>query len=495
MKEEKLNRLMLAALVGIWGIALLQGFFVGSLKLALIWGGAFAALSVIAFAFRAKGIFPYWLAHALMAMVALQIQLMHGMISMHFGVFVGLALLMVYRNPWVILVGLITVAAHHISFNYLQTLNIGIYLFAGGPSWVRVVVHAAYAGFEAIVLMYFAVNMKREQKVSEALIKATNQMLATPEHIDLTVKIDNVNDRVIKDFKKLVQRLSLSIGQTIGYGKTIAQSLPNLRTSSSEVLEQADSLRLESELVASATEEMSAAIRVVAANTQNVADLTEQAWQQNQQSHDSVDKTGNAIDSLASKLQKTAADVQELSRYCSAISSASNVIKDIAEQTNLLALNAAIEAARAGDQGRGFAVVADEVRELARRTQESTKEINDVIQNLIATSEVSAKAVEESVALANETVQLGSVSRQAAEEISKALGDVRAQAQQIATAMEEQTSVSNEIATKISNIDSLNGKMHHQIDSNQRHLDESSVQMEAILEGLQIFNTLQTQTA
>lgn len=495
MKEEKINQLMLAALLGIWAIAMLQGYFVGAIKLALVWGGAFAVVSVIAFMFRAKRIFPYWLAHALMAMVALQIQLMHGMISMHFGVFVGLALLMVYRNPWVILVGLITVAAHHITFNYLQSLDIGIYLFAGGPSWVRVIVHAAYAGFEASVLMYFAVNMKREQKVSEALIKATNQMLVTPDRIDLTVPVDEVNDRVIRDFRKLVQRLSLSIGQTIEYGNTIAESLPNLRTSSSEALEQADSLRLESELVASATEEMSAAIRVVASNTQNVADLTEEAWQQNQQSHDSVDRTGNAIDSLAGKLKKTAADVQELNRYCSAISSASNVIKDIAEQTNLLALNAAIEAARAGEQGRGFAVVADEVRELARRTQESTKEINEVIQNLITTSEVSAKAVEESVALANETVQLGAVSRQAAEEISKALGDVRTQAQQIASAMEEQTSVSNEIATKISNIDSLNGKMHHQIDSNQRYLDESSVQIVAILEGLQIFNTLQTQTA
>ena len=495
MKAERIDQLMLAVLLGAWGIALIEGWFTGELQVAFFWGGAFAVLSVIAFQFRTSGFFAFWVAHAIEVMVALQIQVMHGMIAIHFGVFVALALLMAYRNPWVILVGLITVGVHHISFNYLQSLNIGIWLFAGGPSWVMVLVHAAYAGFEAVVLMYFAMNMRQEQRVSTALIGATHRMLATPNRIDLTVSIDDVDHPVVKDFRTLVQRLAQALGQTVSYGNVIAESLPKLRSTSAQTLEQANSLRLESEQVASATEEMSVAVREVAANTHAVAELTEQAWQENQQSRESVERTTEAIDKLVNKLKKTESDVLELSRYCSEISSASNVINEIADQTNLLALNAAIEAARAGEQGRGFAVVADEVRQLAQRTQSSTEDIANVIRKLIATSEVSATAVEESVALVNETAELGAISRQATETISKALGEVRSQVQQIATAMEEQTSVSNEISNKITSIDTLNGTMHDQIDENQRQLDGSSEQMHSILEGLRIFQTQSAQVA
>ncbi len=488
MNEERIHQTMLATILGIWAIALIQGWVEGSLELAVIWGLIVGGISIVVYQFRSKGVFSYWSAHALQAMVALQIQVMHGMIAMHFGVFVALALAMGYRDPWVVLVGVVTVAVHHVLFNYLQSLHTGVYLFAAGPSWTRVLVHAAYAVLEGGILIYFAFSMRREQRVSGALVTATRRILEAPGQINLDIEIEAVDHPVVHDFRNLIQRIYQALGQTIQSGKSIASTLPQLRALSGDSLEQAEALSQDSELVASATEEMSSAIREVAANTQEVADLTERAWEENGRTQQSVERTSDAINQLAENLEKASAQVNELTRYCSAISSASGVINDIADQTNLLALNAAIEAARAGEQGRGFAVVADEVRQLAQRTQASTQEIEETVNNLIRTSEVSARAVGESVELAVGTVALGRDSRSAIAAISQALEAIRGQTQQIASAMQEQTAVSNDIASKVTNIDSLNGLMREKIGANREQLETSSAQMETILNDLSVFD-------
>lgn len=146
-----------------------------------------------------------------------------------------------------------------------------------------------------------------------------------------------------------------------------------------------------------------------------------------------------AVEGLRSNMFGASEAITELSRNTNEIGSVLDVIRGIAEQTNLLALNAAIEAARAGEQGRGFAVVADEVRNLAQRTQESTMEIQQMIEKLQSGAEQSVSAMQESLTSLDKTSELSAESEQALKTITNLLNNILGMNDQIASATEEQS--------------------------------------------------------
>ena len=204
--------------------------------------------------------------------------------------------------------------------------------------------------------------------------------------------------------------------------------------------------------VASAMHEMSATVQEIARNAASTADAVREADQEADHLSASVEQVAEGIRGLAGEVQAAAGVVRQLEADSTAIGKVVDVIRSVAEQTNLLALNAAIEAARAGESGRGFAVVADEVRTLATRTQESTEEIQRVIEHLQAAAGGAARAMEQGEKSAQESVTEVNAARGSLQSITEAMSRISDMSVQIATAAEEQSAVAEEINRNVVNV-------------------------------------------
>nr|WP_321381056.1 methyl-accepting chemotaxis protein [uncultured Vibrio sp.] len=206
-------------------------------------------------------------------------------------------------------------------------------------------------------------------------------------------------------------------------------------------------------MIATAMTEMASSSNQVATSANDTARNTDEADKQSQQTQSLICSTVDNIQGLANQLNTASLAVANLDQDVNNIVKVLDVIGDIAEQTNLLALNAAIEAARAGEQGRGFAVVADEVRKLAGRTQDSTKEIQNMISNLQQGSRHAIQTMEICAETSQSTVTQSRSASEALQQIVTALEAITTMSQQIATAAAEQTHVSDDISQRINLIE------------------------------------------
>ena len=210
--------------------------------------------------------------------------------------------------------------------------------------------------------------------------------------------------------------------------------------------------------VATAITEMTATVQEVAANANSAADSAQQADQNARTGQSVVSDTIQSIQALASEIETGANVIHELEKDAEAIGSVLDVIRGIAEQTNLLALNAAIEAARAGEQGRGFAVVADEVRTLASRTQESTSEIQEMINSLQSQARAAVEAITQGQDKTRTSVDNASNAGEALNAITESVTTITNMNFQIASASEEQSVVAEEINKNVVNISEVADK-------------------------------------
>ena len=266
---------------------------------------------------------------------------------------------------------------------------------------------------------------------------------------DLTRRLKSNSDdevgRLSRAFNQFVGQIQDVVSQVGGTSQHVFELADRLKTASAQFIDQMQGHRRETEQVVTAVTEMSSTAQEVASSAANAATATSAA------SHEAADARGvvatatRSINDLVGEVDQASQVIGQLEQETSKIGSVVEVIRGIAEQTNLLALNAAIEAARAGEQGRGFAVVADEVRSLAGRTQQSTLEINSMLQRLQAGVAQAVQVMDTSQERSQQTVEETGKIAHSLDGVATAVDTINEMNLQIATAAEEQNAVSEEI--------------------------------------------------
>ncbi|MBD0678134.1 UNVERIFIED_ORG: methyl-accepting chemotaxis protein [Pseudomonas mohnii] len=273
---------------------------------------------------------------------------------------------------------------------------------------------------------------------------------------DLSAKVEVTRRDEIGQLMQAMQQMGAGLSQIVSGLQAGIEQLATSAQSLSAVTEQTNlevsSQKEETEQVATAMNQMTATVHDVARNAEEAALAAQTADGKVESGQQVVRQSMVRIEQLADSATSASSSIESLSAEIQNIGTVLGVIKSVAEQTNLLALNAAIEAARAGEQGRGFAVVADEVRALAKRTQQSTEEIERLVSALRAAAQASVQQIQSSGELVKLAVSDALQTESALGSIAAAVSLIQQMNQQIAAAAEEQSSVAEEINRSVTSI-------------------------------------------
>jgi methyl-accepting chemotaxis protein len=276
---------------------------------------------------------------------------------------------------------------------------------------------------------------------------------------DLTQRIAPLkNDEIgqlVDEFNVFVDSIQLLVRKTVVITKDVTTSSEAAENISKETTDIVEAQKREIDLVATAATELAQTSNEISNNTNQSKELVSHAEDKVALGSEVVNQATVGMQQLFSNVGNASKVVGQLKTGTQSIGDAVTVIRSIAEQTNLLALNAAIEAARAGEQGRGFAVVADEVRTLASRTQESTANIERIIEELQTTAVSAVNVMESSCHEAESSVQLAQQVQQVLTDIADVIGQFQSQTFEIAHAVNQQATVADEVSKNIENVRAL----------------------------------------
>jgi methyl-accepting chemotaxis protein len=306
-----------------------------------------------------------------------------------------------------------------------------------------------------VLMMIVALLLSRSILGPLLRIKANLDDMAAGEG-DLTHRLPVTSSdelgALATSFNRFVAKIHTLVQQVAG---TTAQlsTLVGAMASQAQRSERAmDAQRHETDQVATAINQMSAAASEVAQSAQRAAEAARDTDREGQLAKRVVDQSVSQIHKLVGEIRSSGETMDTLRQDVQGIVGVLGVIRSIAEQTNLLALNAAIEAARAGEAGRGFAVVADEVRALASRTQQSTGEIQSMIDSLQAATQGAVGALQNASEMGGQTREQANLAGTSLDAIAELIGTINSMSAQIASAAEEQTAVAEEINRSVHQI-------------------------------------------
>ncbi|MGY8871844.1 MAG: methyl-accepting chemotaxis protein [Pseudomonadales bacterium] len=268
------------------------------------------------------------------------------------------------------------------------------------------------------------------------------------------VMTDNMNESGAVELSLLMMRARLRtvIGRVEDSINTLADVMQHTNESIDQTTSGIQQQDQESDMLATAANQMSSTAHEVARNTAQTSEATQKTAALARAGKSKVDEMVSGIQLLVEDVQNASHASLELKKEAISIEDVVNIINGIADQTNLLALNAAIEAARAGEQGRGFSVVADEVRVLAQRTQQSTSEIRQTVESIQDKVDVTAQAMERCHRHAATNIQCAEEAGDAFQKANLAMIEITDRSTQVAAASEEQSAVSEEVSRNIHNI-------------------------------------------
>ncbi|UXI04202.1 methyl-accepting chemotaxis protein [Photobacterium sp. TY1-4] len=309
----------------------------------------------------------------------------------------------------------------------------------------------SFAAVAVGVLAAYLLTITITRPIKQA-VSAANQLAEGDLTIDIPRTGQDETGRLLEAIQNTCEQLRHMMTTISGASVELASAAEELAVTTEQASRGIVEQERETELVATAMNEMAATVHDVADNAAKAADAANQADNEASTGSDVVAQTIASINVLSERVDDSSEKLHEVEQDVLNIGRILDVIREIAEQTNLLALNAAIEAARAGDQGRGFAVVADEVRGLAQRTQTSTSEIQTLIEQLQSGMRTAVAVMGQGKDQADRSVAQAGNASAALEAITHAVTLINDMNMQIASAAEQQSSVAESINKNVVNV-------------------------------------------